>query len=63
MPGLPLDFPDLTVTPDQRSSTDVQIAFRVRKDEDQEHPTSEASTSSVVIGGTGYKDKPMGGYS
>lgn len=40
-----------------------RIAFRAGKDDDQEDPTLEASTSGVVIGDTGHRDIPTGGSS
>ena len=52
--------PDLTVTLDERDGTGPRIAFRVMKDEDQEHPALEASTSGVVTGGTSHRDNPTG---
>ena len=56
-----IDFPDLTVTLDERSDIGPGIAFQVGKDEDQELSASEASTSSVAIGVTAvYRDEPTG---
>lgn len=54
------DCHDLTVTPDERGDIGPQIAFQVKRGEGQENPTSEASTSGVVIDGSGHGDKPMG---
>ena len=58
--GLLLDCLDLTAMLDERGDISPQIAFQVEKDEDQEHPASEASVSSVGIGVVGHRDDPMG---
>ena len=55
-----LDCLDLTATLDGRGDIRPRIAFQVGKDEDQEPPASEASTSRVAIDVVGYRDDPMG---
>ena len=52
------DCLDLTGSLDERINIGPQIAFQARKDENQELPASEASTSSIAIGVTGYGDEP-----
>ena len=58
--GPPAEFPDLTVKMDQPGGSGPQIASPVRKDEEQEHPALEASTSGIVLDGTSHKDEPAG---
>jgi len=49
--------PDLTVEKDERSGGDPWVVVLGGVDEDQGHPTTpEASTSGVVIDGTGHRD-------
>jgi hypothetical protein len=55
-----VDCLDLIVTLDERDGVDPLIAFRVKKDEDQEYPASEALESTLVVDGAGYGDKPTG---
>ena len=52
------DCLDLTGSQDERGDIGPQIAIQARKDENQELPASEASTSSIAIGVTGYGEEP-----
>ena len=58
--GLLVDRPDLTWSLDGRRDVSPSISFQVSKDEDQELPASETSTSGLAIGVTGYRDEPTG---
>ena len=49
---------DLTVTLDERSDISPRMSVQVRKDEDEEHPLLETSTSGPAIRVTG--DEPKG---
>ena len=53
-PGV--DRPDLTVASDGRTGGGSRIGLQDRMDEDQELPASVASTSAVVISGTGRRN-------
>ena len=54
--GSEVDRSDLTVALDGRTGGGSRIVFQDRTDEDQVLPVSVASTSAVVIGGTGRRN-------
>ena len=58
--GLFVDCLDLTGSLVERRDISPPISIQVSKNEDQELPASEASTSNVAIGVTGSKGEPTG---